>query len=182
MASDGAADSRRPVLPAANTVITISLFINQMSAFFIQKYIFKTKCSLWKVLGKCTTYIACACQEGQEGFKMSANLYQICPFDEAYHRPEDAIFRCFVSLEVTLHFFYVFRSVCVSCWWPGDGGGNNCVTYLSTLLHRPTLRLTYLPTLFLLSLANFARISYATSSCTSANILILILGPVYMSV
>ena len=123
-------------------------------------------------------------REGTEGgFKMAANLYQMCPFDEACHRPGDAIFRCFVSLEVTFYIsFMFFRSVCVSCWWPGDGGGNNCVTYLSTLLHRPTLRLTYLPTLFLLSLANFARISYATSSCTSANILILILGPVCLSV
>ena len=42
MASDGAADSRRPVLPAANTVITISLFIIQMSAHIF----FKIKCSL----------------------------------------------------------------------------------------------------------------------------------------
>ena len=52
-------------------------------------------------------------REGTEGgFKMAANLYQMCPFDEARHRPGDAVFRCFVSLEVTLHFFYVFQ-VCM---------------------------------------------------------------------
>ena len=86
-------------------------------------------------------------REGTEGgFKMAANLYQMCPFDEACHRPGDAIFRCFVSLEVTFYIsFMFFRSVCVSCWWPGDGGGNNCVTYLSYPPTTPSAWHTYQP-------------------------------------
>ena len=38
-----------------------------------------------------------------------------------------------VQMFLKIYFFFVCQvNVRVSSWWPGDGGGNNCVTYLST--------------------------------------------------